>query len=96
MGGLARFLREAIGIRMEHKRPCPDCARTGRQHRTIPVPGGANVAPITISRTCPTCKGSGQIMVGEQVTERGITRAWENGRLIGTARRELVGERRRR
>lgn len=94
MGALARFLREALHIHMEHKRPCPDCARTGRQHRALPVPGGANVAPVFINRTCPACKGTGQIMIHEQATEKGITRAWERGRLIGTKRRELAGARR--
>ncbi len=88
MGRLARFFREAASIHMEHWRPCRACQGTGWKPQPLRAPDGAVPVRAVVAKVqCGDCKGKGKRLIGEQVTEKGITRAWENGLLIGSKRR---------
>lgn len=88
MSALSRMLAEATILRVEHWRTCPECLGRGEHHRPLPVPGGA-IAPRTVVARiqCGRCKGKKKLLVGEEVSERGLLRVWEHGRLVGEQRR---------
>ena len=89
MGRLAQMFREAINIHMEHWRPCAPCSGAGWKPQALSAPGGARVPVAVVARVqCDECGGKGKRLIGEQITERGVTRAWEHGRLIGEGRRD--------
>ncbi len=88
MGRLAQMFKEAIHIRTEHWRPCKPCRATGWKPQPLRAPDGkVPVRAIIAKIQCDECGGRGKRLVGEQVTEKGLTRAWENGLFIGSKRR---------
>jgi len=88
MGALARMLREALVLHVEQWRPCPSCKGFGERHEALRAPDGQVPVRRVMARVqCDTCKSKGRLLVGEEATERGVTRVWEGGRLVGERRR---------
>lgn len=83
MGRLADIFRQGISMHMEHFRPCAPCKGTGWKPRSLRAPNGTVPIRAVVAKVqCSECSGKGKHLIGEQVTERGRTRAWEHGRLI--------------
>lgn len=74
---------QALSMRMEHWRSCAPCAGTGWKPQALRAPDGSMPVRAVVAKVqCDGCKGAGKLLIGEQVTERGRTRAWERGKLI--------------
>ena len=83
MGRLASMFAQALSVHMEHWRRCAPCSGTGWTPQALRAPDGTRPVRAVVAKVqCSDCKGKGRTLIGEQVTERGRTRAWERGRLI--------------
>lgn len=83
MSRLASMFAQALTVHMEHWRPCTPCVGTGWKPQALLAPDGTRPVRAVVAKVqCDECKGKGQTLIGEQITERGRTRAWERGKLI--------------
>lgn len=88
MGLLGRMLREALHIHVEHWRTCAPCSGRGWTSRALRAPDGSTPVRAVVAQVrCEECKGKGRFLLAEEVTENGLTRAWERGRLVAERRR---------
>ena len=70
MGALARMMREATVLHVRHRRRCADCAGRGWSGRALSAPDGTvPVRRVMAKVQCSTCKGKGELLIGEEVHE---------------------------
>lgn len=70
MSLLARYMREAIVLDVEHWRRCPECNGSGEHHRPLRDPSGSVPSVSVVARIqCGTCKGKGKVLMYEEHRE---------------------------
>lgn len=68
---MARMMREATILRVQHERRCPDCGGRGRWSRPLRAPDGRlPTGRVVMAKIqCSTCKGRGKLLIYEEVHE---------------------------
>lgn len=70
MGLLGRFLAEAVHLRVQHERLCPECRGVGWRSKPLRAPDGRVPVRSVVARVqCSTCKGAGKLLIGEEIHE---------------------------